>query len=103
MTRHFYIHYTLDTEDSNIEEDFFKYLTSVDAVNSFIAAEANGESVTANLPIGSLVVWFPSEYDPPMVYEYFQNCASSAGVTFQDLVAIEMRHQHSIYLGRLLP
>jgi hypothetical protein len=102
-SKNYFIHYTIDSDNSEDIEEFFKYITSPPAINSFISATANGENITANLPDGCLFAWFPEDFNPEMVYQYFQDAVATSRVKFQTLACVEVAHGTFPYVGKLLP
>lgn len=103
MAKHYFIYYKIDSEDAQDIEDFFKYITSAPAVNSFIPTITNGENTTTDLPDGCLITYFPDDFTLQMVYQHFQDLVSNATVSYQDLVCVEMAHMNSLFLGRVIP
>ena len=102
-TKNFFIHYTIDSDDSEDIEAFFEYITGPPAINSFIPATMNGEEFTANLPDGCLIAWFPSDFTPQKVYRYFQDAVSTLKVEFQTLTCLEVAHGTVPYMGQIIP
>jgi hypothetical protein len=102
-TKNFFIHYIIDSDDSEDVEDFFKFITRPQAINSYISANANGQNITANLPDGCLIAWFPEDFTTDRVYQYFQDAVSDSRVGFQALTCVEVARGTLPYMGTLLP